>query len=745
MIRSALIVLLLTTYFIAPAQVPDERNDGYMNRTSYSREYYLALIDSADNYYFNGDYKQSLGVNIHLLTSALAENNAEYIYTGYRHLGYDYLAIQDTVLAEESFIKSQRFASKTENDSARALSYMDLANFYSTLKGDQKTALKYHDQSIDLFEELADSANLAKAHYNTIITAMEADNYNKAYLHLIKAKRLLPFTRESFEIGLDILFAEFYFEKEDFASVDSFLSKAITEAKKQDLNVELESAYDLYSQSLYAQKRYQEAFDTRKEYEQYLQQGLEELSESEVETISAKFQVSEYRKDVKAAELENQLQAEIVASQGRLNTVLIILSIAGMTLMIVLFLAHRKRKELVSQLVKKNKEYLEAKERSEQMSRSKSNFFSTVSHELRTPLYGVIGLSTILLEDKSLKKHEKDLKSLKFSADYLLALINDVLQINKIDSDKLDDDKANFDLCELLRTIASSFEYMRLQHHNELVMDIGENVPRWVHGNAIRLSQILMNLVGNAIKFTENGTITIRVKVESETEEHTSLRFEVQDTGIGIAPEKQELIYDEFSQVNSKNYNYQGTGLGLPIVKKLLASSNSEIELESKLGQGSTFSFNLEFGRVEQEFNQPKASAINAQDLEGKKILIVEDNRINQIVTQKILEKNGVQCFIAGNGMEAIERVAKGSLDLILMDINMPVMDGIAASKEIRKFNTHVPIIALTAVEVEELRSKIYEAGMDDIIVKPYDASKFEQTILKNLRIKDGNQHLQAM
>ncbi|PQB06075.1 hypothetical protein BST85_12610 [Aureitalea marina] len=622
---------------------------------------------------------------------------------------------------------------------------MDLANFYSGLKGDNKTALTYHNKSIDLFAKLKDSAGLAKAHYNTIITAMESDNYNKAYLHLIQAKRLLGHTRESFEIGLDILFAEYYFEKEDYTTVDSYLIKAIEEAKKQDLNIELESAYDIYSESLFAQERFEEAFDMRKEYERYLQQGLEELSEAEVETISAKFQVDEYRKDVKAAELENQFQAEIVASQGRLNTVLMILSVAGMTLMIVLFLAFRKRKELVFQLKKKNKEYLEAKERSEQLSRSKSNFFSTVSHELRTPLYGVIGLSTILLEDESLKSHEKDLKSLKFSADYLLALINDVLQINKIDSDKLEDDRANFDLCDLLRTIAASFEYMRIQHHNELVMDIGENVPKWVHGNSIRLSQILMNLVGNAIKFTENGTITIRVKVEDESNEESRLRFEVEDTGIGIAQEKQELIYDEFSQGDSLNYNYQGTGLGLPIVKKLLASSNSEIQLKSTLGEGSNFSFCLNFGKVTQDVYQPEATAMNKRELEGKKILIVEDNRINQIVTLKILEKNGVQCFIANNGMEAIERVGKGSLDLILMDINMPVMDGITASKEIRKFNTHVPILALTAVEVEELRSKIYEAGMDDIIVKPYDASKFEQTILKNLRIKDGNPHLQAM
>lgn len=745
MTRSTLFVLLLLTCFCASAQVRSEYVDVFANRTPLSREYYQKLVDSSDNFYFNGDYKRSLGVNIYLLKRALADNNPEYIYQGYRHLGYDYLALQDTLLAEESFTKSHKFAGLTANDSARAVSYMDLANFYSTLKADHAQALDYHNRSIELFEAINDSAGLAKAHYNTIITAMEADNYNKAYLHLIKTRDLTDHAHISLAVGLDILFAEYFTYREDYERVDLYSQKAIDRAKGDNLIQELESAYLLYSESLYAQERYVEAFEARKEYEKFLQQGLEQLTSSETEAISAKFQVSEYRKDKQAAELENRLQSEIVASKSRMNNVLIALSLVGITMMVILYLCHRKRKELVLLLKRKNKEYLKAMERAEKLAKSKSNFFSTVSHELRTPLYGVIGLSTILLEDKSLKKHEKNLKSLKFSADYLLALINDVLQINKIDSDNLDEETANFNICELLETITSSLEYMRIQNQNELRIDMADAVPTTVNGNAIRLSQILMNLVGNAIKFTENGVITISVRPVVLGEHNLRLHFAVKDTGIGIAREQQERIYDEFSQGSSIDYNYQGTGLGLPIVKKLLARSGSEIKLESTLGKGSTFSFELDFGRVAKAIEKPKNQVIDKRDLEGKKILIVEDNRINQIVTQKLLEKNGVKCFIAGNGLEAIERAGKGSFDLILMDINMPMMNGIEATREIRKFNTHVPILALTAVEVEELRSQIYEAGMDDIIVKPYDVTKFEQTILKNLIIKDGRPKLQAM
>lgn len=559
-----------------------------------------------------------------------------------------------------------------------------------------------------------------------------------AYSHILKARNLNKFEKDStLSVGLDYYLGEYYAQKGSFEMADKYLNKAINEAHNAYLTIDLERVYRYYSQSLFKQGRYDEAARAQTMCEMYKQLNNERVKSIETEALSAKFQVVEYRKDVKQAEIQNQLQAEIVKNKGKLNIFLLIVSTCFLIMFVALFFAHRKRKDLVRKLKIKNKEYLKAKEHSEKLAKAKSKFFSTVSHELRTPLYGVIGLSTILLEDKTLVKHEEDLKSLKFSADYLLALINDVLQINKIDSNNIENDQSSFNLRELTRKIALSFEYMRLQNKNRIHIHISEAIPNYMRGNSIRLSQILMNLIGNACKFTEEGDIYLIAEVISSTQLKTSIKFYIKDTGIGIPADKQSTIFEEFSQVDSMNYTYQGTGLGLPIVKKLLALSNSDIHLESESGKGSMFSFELSFDVIEQIEVKKEAEILDSATLNGKHILIVEDNRINQTVTKKILEKNNIYCSIAENGEEAISKAKTGIYDLILMDVNMPLKNGMEATREIRLFNTTVPIVALTAVEVEEMRHKIYDSGMDDIIVKPYDITKFINTIQKNLSSKE--------
>jgi CheY-like chemotaxis protein len=246
-----------------------------------------------------------------------------------------------------------------------------------------------------------------------------------------------------------------------------------------------------------------------------------------------------------------------------------------------------------------------------------------------------------------------------------------------------------------------------------------------------------MNLIGNACKFTEEGDIYVIAETIQTTVNKTTIKFYIKDTGIGIPKNKLDCIFDEFSQADTIDYKYQGTGLGLPIVKKLLALSNSKVAVESESGKGSLFSFSLTFELTKQAEKIEDISLIDVKNLKGKKILIVEDNRINQMVTKKILEKNSVHCAIAENGIEAIQMVKNNNYDLVLMDINMPKKNGIEATKEIRCFNYNTPIIALTAVEVVEMRKQIFKSGMNDIIVKPYDINKFNQTLLQNLPLSD--------
>ncbi|GAB5398628.1 MAG: ATP-binding protein [Aureisphaera sp.] len=713
-----------------------------------SNEYFKKLVDSSNAYYLNGDYKASLGVNIELLKNALISNKSDYIYKGYRHLGYDYMALNDSILALESFNKAGKFAKVVQNDTAMAITYMDLANINSNLYNKTDLALVYHNKSIKGFEKLKDSVYLAKAHYNKIITALEAKKYNQAFLSLVKIKKLVKHDpHPAFPITVEALFGQYYLEKENYQMADIYLSRAMEWAEKENFTVELENIYYDFSESLAKQGRYDEAFEMRKKYEEQFENNILKMTSEEVEAMSAKFQVNEYRRGIMEAELQNKLQAEKVRSNALFNKILIATSVGVISLLIILWFAFRRRKQLVLLLQEKNQAYLQAKEQSEKFAAAKSNFFSTVSHELRTPLYGVIGLSTLLMENDDLKAHEKDLKSLKFSADYLLALINDVLQINKIDSNNLEDSHSVFNLKELLETIVSSFEYMKIQNNNLIKIYVDSEIPNRVSGDPLRLSQILMNLIGNAVKFTENGLIKVSARPKQISKNHVEIEFEVADNGIGIAQDKIGSIFDEFAQAASQEYNYQGTGLGLPIVKKLLSLSDSDLEVESELGKGTSFTFALVYD-VAQSAKQEEEDAsllIDVKALEGKQVLIVEDNRINQIVTQKILEKDGVICTVAENGQSAVSLVQSKKFDLVLMDINMPVMDGIEASTVIREFNQYLPIIALTAVEIEEMRHRIYQAGMNDIIVKPYDVNQFTLTILKNLRHLENKNHLKAI
>ncbi|MBV1924090.1 MAG: response regulator [Flavobacteriaceae bacterium] len=704
------------------------------------------LLDSATAFYNQGEYTKSLQLNTDILKMAAYLDDPYYLHQGYRSLAYDYLVLNDTINAITNMKKSEHYAGLSKNDTATAVTYMDLANIYSTNQN-YKKAYFYHDKSIVQFKSINDSIGLSKAHFNYIYTALDNDDYEKAYVHIMKSKELLKFEdHHSYCIGLDGFLGEYYLHHKNYKKADELFLKAIEEAKKENLKIELENNYYFYSLSLYEQEKFKEAYDAFEIYDEYSEENSGIYTSSERYAITEKIQLDQYRKDAKAAQLNSQLQAQVSKDKGRLNTLLIIIAATFLLLLVTVYLAFIKRKKLVKELKSKNKEYLLAKEESEKLSKAKNQFFSTVSHELRTPLYGVIGLSTILMEDESLKKHEKDLKSLKFSADYLLALINDVLKINKIDAKNIDNDLTAFNLRDLIETIISSFEYMRLQNNNKFKIDIAKNVPAIIRGNSVRLSQVLMNLISNACKFTENGKITININSNKIDTKYSNISFTIKDSGIGIAKDKHESIFDEFSQIESLNYSYQGTGLGLPIVKKLLAHSNSEIYLESELGNGSSFKFSLDFEVLKEKVIVKKQPLLDVNILIDKKILIVEDNRINQIVTKKILEKNQAICFVAENGEQAVDLVKKNTFDLVLMDINMPIKNGMEATKEIRLFNTTIPIMALTAVEVEEMRFSIYESGMNDIIVKPYDVTKFIQTIIKNITdTSKSKSHLKAI
>ncbi|HPW98561.1 MAG TPA: ATP-binding protein, partial [Flavobacterium sp.] len=295
-------------------------------------------------------------------------------------------------------------------------------------------------------------------------------------------------------------------------------------------------------------------------------------------------------------------------------------------------------------------------------------------------------------------------------------------------------------LKDLLNNIQNSLKELAKVNNNKFILDIDENVPNVVIGDPTKMSQIFLNLINNALKFTKNGEVKVIVELFGIKENSATIHFSVMDTGIGIAKDKQETIFDSFAQGSIEiNRKFGGTGLGLAIVKKLIDLLGGEIKLESELGKGSTFYFDLAFEISENQVDREKEEILLLDTdidtmLEGKNVLIVEDNKINQMITKKMVEKKGMITKIIDNGEDAIEEIRNNNVyDLILMDVHLPSINGTIATREIRKFNKSLPVIALTAISLNENRDILLGFGMDDVITKPFDINTFYTVISKVL------------
>ena len=383
----------------------------------------------------------------------------------------------------------------------------------------------------------------------------------------------------------------------------------------------------------------------------------------------------------------------------------------------------------------KNNELKAARDAAVNAMEAKTNFLSTVSHVLRTPLYAVTGLTHLLLEENPSKGQKEHLKALKFSGDYLLNFINDILQINKIDADKLEPLNVEFNLKKVLQEVIDSLKQGAQTNNTTLILDYDTKIPYHLMSDPLKLSQIFLNLVGNALKFTKGGEVKVTAKLMKKDDEDVTLYFEVKDNGIGIAKEQQQNIFDGFEQGSIQiNREYGGTGLGLTIVKSLLGLFESKIELESELGVGSTFFFQLEM-KGKDSIVDDIPFEVTPQDFkfEGLNILIVEDNKINQVITKKMLTKKEITSDIANDGGEAIDMARENYYDAILMDIHMPGIGGEEATIEIRKFDIVTPIIALTAISLDDSLESFYAAGCNDVVTKPFKPEVFYQKIGENI------------
>lgn len=384
-----------------------------------------------------------------------------------------------------------------------------------------------------------------------------------------------------------------------------------------------------------------------------------------------------------------------------------------------------------------------AKETAETANKTKSEFLANMSHEIRTPMNGILGMTELLLDASLAERQKKYVEIMQKSAHLLLNVINDVLDFSRIEAGKFELSHQAFSLKETLEDIFSPFAYQAKSAGLEFRWHIASDVPTQVKGDPDRLCQILVNLIGNALKFTNSGSISVEVRTAQHNTNGPVLQFDVVDTGIGIPKDKQTTIFEAFSQVDgSTTRKYGGTGLGLAISSRLVHIMGGKIWVSSDVGHGSRFSFTSPFESATYVPQTPDRSQ-NTLAIANLRVLLVEDDPINQLFAQRILEKFGCVVILAENGQDAITQYQKKTFDIILMDVQMPEVDGIEATRTIRQLekgqNKNIPIIALTAHAMAGDRERFLNAGMDDYLSKPFTPGQLIDSMNFVLNKQDSN------
>lgn len=663
------------------------------------------------------------------------------------------IALSSSIMAQLYYVRHENEKASTElqraisiqreikDDAGLAYSYLNFGKIY-TAKREFERATEYFDLSEILYKKLGDVEGQGIVDLNRGILYLNTSERPLAALTLFNSaqEKLMSSTN-----AYEVVRVHFYKARAHLAvgNLDSAMieaEKSLELAKENNFGGMIQHTVFIKSRIEEDAGNYAEALALLKANNQMRDSLFNLNKEALASDADARYGVDSMKSTLNELSKQNEAQERTL----KVNKLTTILSVALITILSLLTLSLYKNNNLRARandlLQKKNSELVTAKDNAEKASLAKAQFLSTITHELRTPLYAVTGLTHLLLEESPTENQKEHLNSLKFSGEYLLSLINNILDLNKLEAKKVEMLESSFNLkkriTDVLIALKNSAEDKKTQLHLEFEADI----PRKLKGDPLKISQILINLIGNSIKFTENGDIWVRVKKLNQNDNKVLLRFEVEDSGEGISKEKQKAIFENFTQGSLQiNRKFGGTGLGLSIVKNLLTLMESEIHLESELGEGSLFYFELNFEAVEPAAPQDTDNdnlipePLSNDIMHNKKILIVEDNKINQMITRKILEKNKVICDVADNGTVSISKVQNNHFDLILMDIHMPGISGIEATREIRKFNEQIPIIALTAVTLEESLDEFYLNGFNDIIPKPYKTEEFFQKINKYL------------
>ena len=699
---------------------------GFSQPKKYSAKQIDSIFVVGNNYYKNSDFTSSLKVLKVAFTEAEKLKNDTLIIKICNRLGRNCTQIKNVKYADYFFLRALTIANKIDDIEYQILILNNLGNLYSgsKVKIEQQKGKNYYEKCYKLAKKINAQDDICLISMNLAWYYLEVKDYIKAKPLLDEFTKLQPkYGDYSFHITKFMLMGMYYEGIKDYKNAEKQFEEGLTKFSKKLIFKEDKAVYLAhYAKFLSKIGKYKKAYSLLIEADSinnifYNKESLKQANQSSFGVV-----LDSYKKDKEKAEFDKKVQEEKNKSTKILTfIILLFLGITGFYALYV-FRINKNETETNKQLLTLNSQLVKAKQDAEISNEVKSKFVSTITHELRTPLYGVIGLSEILEKSVTEKESLHNIKSLKYSAKHLLSLVNDVLQLSKLENKNAKLEFNNFNLRYEIEKVKESLTHIAIQNKNEITIIIPSNIYEVVYSDDVKLSQLLINLTSNALKFTKKGKVNIQLELLSETEKNQTIKFSVIDTGNGISEEDKKQIFDKFFQIKQKNNFYEGTGLGLTIVNDILQMFNSKIDLVSELGKGSTFSFVLVLDKG--NLNQEVVQDFSIKNIQNLQILIVDDNKINQIVTSKTVLNIGSLPTVVSSGFEAIQITKNKSFDLILMDINMPEIDGFETTREIRKLNKLVPIVALTAFDKSEIYDKAMQSGMSDILIKPYQTSE---------------------
>ncbi|MDY8137870.1 response regulator [Aquimarina sp. 2201CG5-10] len=697
-----------------------------------SKDSITKLIGASFNITLKGEYNKAYEQLSYALEYGKKTNNDSIIGDAYNCMGVLFYEMKDLDKAEEYYKLSKEALLRANYRSYLVYYYNNMAIVHFD-REDFKKAEKSYTKSRDLALELKDTYKALWPTFNIGEIKYKLKDFDSATFYLMEAIKLYqPNTGQQSDIIIKAhrYLGSIYTTKKSYNKALQNFKIADSLALKNDDYPELvriEKARMIVYDEL---KQPEEAKRSLENQIAYLEKNFQKQQDLLKEKNQLEKELFEKESSLNLTKELNKSQNQSLQKIKYFSSALLILFFITVIVIILLYKSNKNRLKLNNRLQFKNKELLEANERIEYASQLKNNFFSTVSHELRTPLYAVTGITDILISERPKKEQVHYLNAMKSSGEHLLSLINNILQINKYDTNKIELNVIEFNVEEVINNIIHGLSYLKKENNNVIHVEIDDSIPKRLKGDSIKLSQIIINLLSNALKFTKNGNIWLyvnRVECDLESKEKVTLKICVKDDGIGISKQMQTRIFEDFYQESVKlNRNYEGVGLGLAIVKRLLFAMNGEIQVESKPNEGSCFSIILKFKCKKELIEKQKKNAHNKnKNLNNKTVLVVDDNKINQMITKRILKTGNANVVVIDNGFDAIEMVKNQDFDIVLMDIHMPKMNGYETTKKIRIFNKKIPIIALTAIDIGDNKKKISNAGMNGFISKPFEMEHF--------------------